>query len=128
ARLTKNVRCDDAPLVLADVSQLPDAVDVTDRPQPFSGAQARIDFDPLRIRFDADGLQTDPGDARPPAGRDEQTIAAQCSAVVELQEILIAFAPRSDGAHAERELDAVAAQDLRERLSQRPRLAREHMR
>ena len=62
------------------MGQRPDAGDVSDRPQPLADAQVRVDRDPVRVGLDADGLQTDPLDPRPPAGRDEQPVAAQLAA------------------------------------------------
>ena len=81
----------------------------------------------VAVGFDADGLEADPVDARAPAGGDEQAVAAQLAAVVELEDVVVAVAPRGGRVHAERELDAVAAQDLGERLAERRRLAREQV-
>ena len=94
--LAEDVRGDDLALVLADVGQQPDAVDVTDRPQPLAGAQVRVDRDPVGVGDDADRFQTDPLDARAPAGGHEQTVAAQLPVIVELEDVLGALAPRSD--------------------------------
>ena len=82
---------------------------------------------PWRVGLDADGLQADPVDARAPAGGDEQAVAAQLAAVVELEDVVLAVAPRGGRVHAEGELDAVAAQDLAERLAERRGLAGEHV-
>ena len=82
---------------------------------------------PCGVGLDADGLQADALDARAPAGGDEQAVAAQLAAVVELEDVLVAVAPRAGRVRAEDELDAVAAQDLAERLAQRRGLAREHV-
>jgi len=65
------------------VGQLPDALNIAYRPQALTRAQARIDWDPAAVGFDADGLQAEPIDARTPAGGDEQPVAAQLPAVVE---------------------------------------------
>ena len=78
--------------------------------------------------LDADRLQADPLDARAPAGGDEQPVAAQLAAVVELEHVVVAVAPRGGRLHAECELDPVAAQHLAERLAERRGLAREHVR
>ncbi len=118
---------DDVALVLADVGQRPDAGDVADRPQPLAGAQPRVDRDAARVGLDADRLQADAVDARAPAGGDEQPVAAQLAAVVELEDVVLAVAPGGGRVRAERELDAVAAQDLAERLAQRRGLARQHV-
>ena len=49
---------------------------------------------PARIDFDADALEPDPIDTRPPAGGDEQLIAAERLAIVEIEEIVLALTPR----------------------------------
>ena len=88
----------------------------------------RVDRDAVRVGLDADRLQADAVDARAPAGRDEQAVAAQLAPVVELEDVVVAArAARAGRVHAEHELDAVAAQDLAERLAQRRGLAREHV-
>ena len=66
-----------------------------------------------------------PSHPRPPACRDEQAVAAQLAAVVELEDVLVAVAARCARVRAEDELDVVAAKNLAERLAQRRRLARE---
>ena len=93
ARLAEDVRGDDLALVLADVRQLPDAGDVADRPQPLADAEALVDRDAAGVGLDADRLEADPLDARPPAGGDEQPVAAQLAAVVELEDVVVAVAP-----------------------------------
>src|SRR5512132_2493754 len=77
ARLAVDVRGDDPALILADVGERPDAGHVADRPEAVAGGEARVDRDPLRARLDPDRLEADAVDARPPAGRDEQPVAAQ---------------------------------------------------
>ncbi len=99
------------------------AGDVADRPQALADAQVGVDRDAVRIGRDADRLQADPFDARPPAGGDEQLVAAQLAAVLEREHVVLAVATRGGRADAEDELDAVAAQHLAERLAQRRRLA-----
>ena len=116
ARLAEDVRRDDPALILPDVGQLPDAVDIADRPQALAHAQARVDGDSAAVGFDADGLQAEPIDARPSACGDEQPVAAQLPAVVELQDVALALAPRGVRVHAEGELNAVPAQDIGECL------------
>ena len=78
---------------------------------------------PWASGVDADRLQADPVDTRAPAGGDEQPVAAQLAAVVEREDVVLAVSPRRGRVHAEHELDALAAQDLAERLAQRRRLA-----
>ena len=117
------VRRDDPALILPDVGQLPDAVDIADRPQALARAQARVDRDPAATGFDADGLEAEPIDARTPAGGDEEPVAAQLPAVVEFQGVALALAPRGGRVHAECELDAVPAQGAGECFPQRPGLA-----
>jgi len=46
------------------VGQLPDAVDIADRPQALARAQARVYGDPAAVGFEADGFQAEPIDAR----------------------------------------------------------------
>ena len=65
--------------------------------------------------------------ARAPAGGDQQPVAAQLAPVVELEDVVVAVAPRGVRVDAEHELDAVAAEHLAERLSERRGLAREHV-
>jgi hypothetical protein len=48
-----------------------------------------------RPRERRDGLQTEAVDARAPAGRHEQAVAAQLAAVVELKDVVAPVAPRS---------------------------------
>ena len=81
----------------------------------------------MGVRLDADGLEPDALDPRSPAGGDEQPLAAQLAAVVEREHVVLAVASRARRVRAEDELDAVAAQDLAERLAQRGGLAREHV-
>ena len=115
-----------ARLVLADVGQRPDAGDVADRPQALAGAQVRVDRNAAGVGDHAERLQADPVHARAPAGGHEQTVAAQLAAVTQLQDVVLAVAPRGAHARAEDQLDPVAAQDLAERLAQRLRLAGQH--
>jgi hypothetical protein len=115
------------------VGQRPDAGDVADRPQALAGAQSRVDVDAARVGLDADRLQADVVDARSPAGGDEQAVAAQLAAVLELEhEVLAAaslvaasLAPGGRDARAEHELDPVASQHLAERLAERRGLTRQ---
>ena len=57
------------------------------------------------------------------ASGDEQAVAVQLAPVVELQDVVLALAPRRGRLDAEGELDAVAAEDLADRLAERRRLA-----
>ena len=82
---------------------------------------------PRGVHFDADRLQAEPLDARPAAGGDEQAVAAQLVPVVQHEHVLVAVASRFGRVRAEGELDAVAAQDLAERLAQRRGLAGQHV-
>ena len=117
ARLTEYVGCDDPRLILPDVRQLPDAVDVANRPEPFGGAQTRVDVDAATACFDADSLEAEPVDAWTPTRGDEQPIAAQLPAVVEFQNIVLAIATRCIRVYAEREFYSVATQYLTERIT-----------
>src|SRR5262249_22570994 len=127
ARLAEEVRCDDPALVLPDVGQLPDAVDVADRPEALARAKARVDGDAARVGSDADALEADSLDARAPAGRGEEAIAAQRAAVVELERVVLALAARAGRVHAERDFDAVPAQDLGEGFAEASGLAAEQV-
>ena len=57
------------------MGQLPDAVDVADRPQALARAQARVDRNSAVACFDADDVEADPIDARTAAGGDQQPVA-----------------------------------------------------
>ena len=70
---------------------------------------------------EADRLQAEAGDARAPARRHEQPVAAQLGAVGELQHELVALAPRGGGVAAEVQLDAVGGERLGDRLAERRR-------
>ena len=73
-------------------------------------------------------LEADVMDPRPPAGRDEQLLAAQLASVGELEHVLVAVAPRRCRFGAEGDLDAVAAQDVGQRVPEWRGLAREQAR
>jgi len=124
-RLAEDVRGDDVALVLADVGQRPDAGDVADRPQALARTQLRVDRDPAAVGLDANGLQADPGNARAPAGGDEQAVAAQLAAILELEDVVLTLAPRRGGVDAKEQLDAVATQDFGHGFPQRCGLAGE---
>ena len=81
---------------------------------------------PRGFGLDADGLEADALDARAPTGGHEQPVAPQLAPVLELQDVLVAVAPRGAGVHPQHQLDAVAAQGLAERLAQRRGLAGQH--
>ena len=102
--------------------------DVADRPEPVTGAQVRVDGDPVAVGLDADGLEPDAVDPRMPARRDEETVARQlgCRRRRSGRSRRRRGAPRV-ALHAEHELDAVTAQDLAERLAQRCRLVRQQV-
>ena len=57
---------------------------------------------PCGSGVDADGLQADAVDPRPPAGGDQQPVAAQLAAVVELEDVVVAVAPGGGRVGAER--------------------------
>ena len=105
------------------MGQGPEPVDVTDRPQPFAGAQLRVDGDPVVVGFDPDGLQAEAADARPPASGNEQTVAADVLASVEPEDEVVTVAPRRRHLRVEDESDVFAAQDLAQRVrpTTRPR-------
>ena len=105
------------------MGQRPDAGDVADRPQPLAARRCASTGTPCGVRLDADGLEAEPVDARAPAGGDEQPVAAQLAAVVELEDVVVALAPRGGRVRRQDQLDALATQDLAERLAERRRLA-----
>ena len=107
--------------------QLPDAGDVADRPQALAHAQVCVDRDAVSVGFHADGLEADITDARPPAGGDQQAVAAELAAVAEFEHVVVAVAARGARAHTENEVDTVPLQDLAERLAERGRLMREQV-
>ena len=123
SRLAEDVRGDDVTLILAGVGQRPDAGDVADRPEAFTGAQASVDGNPVGVGFDADGLEADCVDPWSPARGYEQVAAAQLVAVLEREHELVAVSARGGRVEAESELDAIAAQDLAHRLPERGGLA-----
>ncbi len=75
-----------------------------------------------------DRLQADPRDPRAPARGDEEPVAAQLPAVGELEHVVGAVAARRGDVRAEDDVDAVAAQDVGERVAERRRLAGEDAR
>ena len=119
ARLPEDVGRDDLPLVLADVGQRPEPGDVADRPEVLRHAQVCVDRDAVGVRLDADGVEAEPLDPRPSPGGDQQPVAAQLPAVVEHHDVVLAVAPGRGHADGQRELDALTAQDLAQRLTER---------
>ena len=105
------------------MGQRPDPGDVADRPEALARAQLRVDGDPVAIGLDPDRLQAELVDSRTPAGGDEQAVAAQFAAVLELQDVVLPIAPRRARVYSEDELDAIVAHRLGEGLAQRRRLA-----
>ena len=96
-------------LIERRTGQRPDAVDIVDiadRPQTFARAHVIVHLDPAGVSLHAHRLEADTLDARAPAGSHEQLVAAHVRAVVELQDIVLALAPRSGGAHPEHQLDS----------------------
>src|SRR4051794_9367581 len=122
-RIARDVRRDHVALVFADVGQRPDAVDIADRPEALPGAHVLVDLDAVRVGLDPGGFEADPLDAWSPAGGHEHAVAAKLGAILELEHVVLALAPGRARADAERELDAVAAKDLPERLAEGRRLA-----
>ena len=87
----------------------------------------RVDRDSVSIRLDADGLEADVANPRPPARGDQQPVAAQLTSVVDLEHVVIAIATGGRRVGRQDELDALAAENLAQRLTQRRRLAAEHV-
>ena len=88
ARPAEDVRRHDSALVLADVGELPQPGDVTDRPEPRAGRHPGVDGDAARVGRDADRLQPDVLDPGTPPGRDQQAVTAGLGAVGELEDVL----------------------------------------
>ena len=82
---------------------------------------------PPAVGADANRLQAQAVGARAAAGGHQQAVAAQLAAVREREHILVSVVPCGGGVLAEVKLDALGGEHLAERLTQRPRLAREHM-
>src|SRR5262249_42148882 len=99
---------------------------IADRPQALARAQVLIDRHAAAVRVDADGLQPDALHARGAAGRDEQLVPPPLAGLVERDDLVLAVPPHARRADAQLELDAVAAQDLAERLAERSGLAGQH--
>ena len=125
AWLAQDVRRDDVALVLPDVGERPDAGDITDRPQPLARAQPRIDRDASSVGVDADGVQSDVVDARAPTRSDQEPLATQLGAGVQVDHVLVVFASRCGRPDVEEHLDAVSAQHLGESVTEGSGLARE---
>ena len=87
-----------------------------------------VDLDPVRVGLDADRLQADVLDPRAAAGGDEDAVAAQLAAVVEVEHVVVAVAARGGHFGAEHQLDPFAAQFLAERFAERRRFAGEQVR
>src|SRR5580704_8059863 len=87
----------------------------------------RVDGNPVRVRLDPDRLEADPLYPRTPPGGDEQTITAQLAPVVDLEHEVLTVTARGDRVRREHQLDPVAEQNLAERLTERCRLAGEHV-
>src|SRR3954468_19324539 len=126
ARLTQDVRGHHVALVLADVSQRPQAGDVADRPQAVRGAQVGVDRNTVGVGLDADGVQAEPPNPRATARGDEQPVTAQLTPVVELQDVVLAVVPRARRVRRQHELDALAAENLTESLTEPRRLPGQH--
>ena len=82
AWFAEDVRGDHLALILADMGQLQDACDVSDRPQLVAGTQVGIDWDSSGARGHANGLEPDPLDPRTPSGRHQQMITAQLPSIL----------------------------------------------
>ena len=80
----------------------------------------------MGARLDADRLQPDPLDPRPPSGRHEEMVTAQLPSILQPHDEVFAV-PRSRGRlHSEHQLDPVPAQRLTQPFAERRRLPREH--
>ena len=91
------------------MGQRPEPVYVADRPQTLRRAQVCVDRDSVRVRLDAHGFEPDPADPRAPAGGDEQPVAAQLTAVVKLEDVVVAVASRGRRVCGQGEPDALSA-------------------
>src|ERR1700756_4452371 len=93
---------------------------------PPARAQVRVNRDAPRAGRHADRVQA-LGQPQASARPYEQAVAAQLVAVFKGQDVVLAVAPGGGHAHAQEELDAVAAQHLAERVAQRLGLAGQHV-
>jgi len=62
--------------------------------QALARAHVRVDRDPVGVSLDADRLEAEALDSRAPAGGHEQAVAAQLASVLELEDVVLALAPR----------------------------------
>ena len=81
----------------------------------------------MRVGLNADGLKAQSEHPRTPAGGDEQLLAAQLASVIDLDDVVLTVASHGARARRQDELDALTAQNLAERLSQRRGLPPEHV-
>ena len=87
----------------------------------------RVDRDAVPVGLDADRLQADALDTRAPPGGDQQAVAAQLATVIQLEHVVRAVVPRRRGVDTQRQLDALAAQHVAERLPERRGLPWKHV-
>jgi hypothetical protein len=80
---------------------------------PSPGAAAAVDDDlAVLAELDADGVQAKAGSARGPAGPDDDDVAAQLLAAVELDDGVVAVPARSRGSPAGAEVHALVPEVL----------------
>ena len=90
-------------------------------------AEVCVDRDPVGVRLDAHRVEAEPLDPRPSPGGDQQPVAAQLPAVVEHHDVVLAVAPGRGHADVQSELDPLTTEDLAQRLTERSRIAGEHV-
>src|SRR5436305_8469618 len=124
AMLAEDVGGDDPAVVLADVGQRPDSGHVTNRPDSIARIHPGIDWDAMRCRLDADGLETNVADAGAATRGHEQLLGGQLLAILEAHEITTGRSG-GDRRRAAPEMDAqtVRADRLAERLTELAGLA-----
>jgi len=127
SRLPEDVGRHDLPLVLADVGQRPESGDIADSPEVLRHAEVCVDRDAAGGRLDAHRVEAEPLDPWPSPGGDQQPVTAQFPAVVEHHDVVLAVAPGRGHADVQSEFDALTAQDLAQRLTERSRVAGEHV-
>src|SRR5437588_12909236 len=96
--LAENVRRGDPSVVLADVCQRPYTGGIADGPDAVAGAHTPVDVDSGPIEFDAKVLEPKTLESRAPPGRDKESLAGQCGAVLKCHDVAVTLARDARGA------------------------------
>jgi hypothetical protein len=100
-----------------------DAGDVADSPHGVAGNQLLVNWDAAAHGLDPERLESEIVGSRSSPGGDEQSIAAQLPAILELQHVVLAVALHGAHERAEVDVDAFRRQRRREGLAERWRLS-----